>query len=68
MSPRACSSWRTEDTSENSQLSLNSGVSSLRKTPRKLTPVTWMHFYAPFFLVHAGLYGTKLLPNAAGAL
>ena len=37
-------------------------------TPRKLTPVTWMHFYAPFFLVHAGLYGTKLLPNAAGAL
>jgi len=49
-------------------LSLNSGVSSLRKTPRKLTPVIWMHFYAPFFLVHAGLYGTKLLPNAAGAL
>jgi len=27
-----------------------------------------MHFYAPFFLAHAGLYGTKLLPNAAGAL
>ena len=22
-----------------------------------------MHFYAPFFLTHAGLYGTKLLPD-----
>ena len=40
----------------------NYNACDMRPLPLK-DVIYQMHFYAPFFLTHAGLYGTKLLPN-----
>ena len=40
----------------------NYNACDMRPLPMK-DVIYQMHFYAPFFLTHAGLYGTKLLPN-----